>query len=341
MRAKNPEIAAIQLALAEFCKEQGRTEFLRPGGTLNYEKLADALGKNKTSLSRMSGITVDQLERQFGMPPGELQQRSQRILEEQARRKTATSEAEFSPDQVNHTRQLEGSYQIIRPHTHVPDRFVLEPMQIWGVDGSNLEIEMCSVRFPTSALVYVGQAWVHYPRFLFALMKRPRSTPSSGSTFRSIAMQVDLLTHSPGCFAGILLRGSATNSVVAYRFAAIKAARAHPRLDNDQLSRLSSISFTIASTMEPPVHRVLENESILIGEVGKTNMPRVFALCKNVFAKWAAEDREEVPGLKLQSIHKDDITRIITKTMGRASQVDVYDGWRRLVAEDLKKHLIV
>lgn len=303
---------------------------------ISRKQLAAKLDMSPSDLSKAPSSVVTKLEQHYGFAPGQLEEfgqgiRSLRSIVISGPRPEVTPSSEHRSWRLNTVR---GLYQVFRPHTDSQRSFMAEPMQLTLTnDGLSADLFMYSRKKLTRDRLYSGPVQVHPRYIVFGLLRRPRDTVTGGLAFRAIGLRVDL-DSSQDAYCGLMMRGSATEAVVAHHFVAIRCVSEDSHRDGIEQLDLRDAAFPRPSLVRQGegLYRIFPSESLLIGEITKVEMPRTFGFCSAVFANLAMQSEARLKGV-LYTIRPSDLVSCLQEA-GMPTGV-YYAGWRAMVDEDL------
>jgi hypothetical protein len=213
-----------------------------------------------------------------------------------------------------------GVYQVIRPHTTDPHRFILEAMEIELKDDVSQVLFYSHNRRDIEAL-YEGDA-VRAERYCFALMSRAHEKHLHHRSFRAIAIFVGEQAEEHA-MSGLLLRGlsSRLSQLAALPFLAIKD-RASPSLRTPE--------FVKADNGGSRLWKLGSKGSVLVGEVDE-KCPELQEHCRSMLSQcW--DGRLDVPGAPTKGAPEGIVflRSLDPVVLRRIRQLDIND-WAALI----------
>jgi hypothetical protein len=214
---------------------------------------------------------------------------------------------------------LEGTYQLIRPHSVEPNVYVLEPFAIDVNKGERIaNVRMYSHNQRAGDRVYSGELYATY-HYGYSLIHRQHESNPTRLAFRCIAFFVASQREGEGylsqpCLSGLISRGVAAivgpTRMMGTPFIAIKA--------NDYSSDFLKPDF---EDFGDELRRLHKKGNILSGKLaGKTALHR---LCHDLFERLK---HDLISGLVMYAIEPDKVEAAIVKTGGGTTK-DLFSVW--------------
>jgi hypothetical protein len=171
--------------------------------------------------------------------------------------------------------RFKGNYQLVRPHTFDPEKYVLEPLQITVEEGEVTNFMYSHNNAPDKKYLYKGSG--HFSsRYYSSLLVREHEVWQDQGAFRCITIYSGPRTH-PDRLSGLMLRGVSGevggDQAVAVPFIALKTS---------EESDLTAPDFVRGG--RDGIYRVHRDGYVMVGVIDKKNSKDLFEWCDSVFA---------------------------------------------------------
>lgn len=213
--------------------------------------------------------------------------------------------------------RLVGIYQTIRPHTTLPNQYILEPFEISSEYGTLFNY-MFSHNAPNAERIYKGEINIA-DRYYFSLLKRFEPDNHAHTAFRSISFYVGS-GFLERCLSGLMLRGVTGHGpggtqAVAVPFVAL-------RVPEDGSIRNPSL---VELRENEGLYRLSENSSLLLGEINAHPFEELFRTCESIFSSIKQS------GLTNEN-HPVVLRTIIPASLRHIGELN-YNVWRRRIKQ--------
>jgi hypothetical protein len=227
------------------------------------------------------------------------------------------------PEALLQFRALEGTYQLVRPHSSIQDAFILEALSIEldeGTNSANLRMYSHNQRAPEFA--YFGEFYASY-RYGFSLARRRHENNPARYAIRCLTFNVGTQREVGGylsypCLAGLMLRGVAGNT-------GPRQAVGLPLILIKMANTAGDFQRATFDPVSDDLRRLFDLSDVLVGELHSPSP--LFQFCQRAFQTLRLTS---LTGLVLQTPRPEAVSEVIT-AMGTGVHRSPAQVWKAAV----------